>query len=100
MQGDQPTLPELGHTDYQPVRRDVVVSEVDRLGNAKSRTRQQREESAVSLSAQGAVSRLSGQLNDLANLLVGENVRSRSRPALLTKNRRRYLMTSILSLKI
>jgi hypothetical protein len=95
MQGNQSTLLELGSADHQPVRRYVIVSQPDGLGDAKSRTGQQREERAVSLPAQGAVPRLRGQLDDPPNLLVGENVRSRAEPTLAAEYRGRYLMTLV-----
>src|SRR4030095_9748199 len=100
MQGNQPALPELGGADHQPVRRDIVVSETDRLGDAKSGAGQKCKEGAVSLSAQGAVSRLCGHLNDPVNLLVGEKVRSRARPTFSAKKLESYLMMCVLSMEI
>jgi hypothetical protein len=93
IQRNETALAELGCTDYQPVRRDVVVPEMDGLRNSQSSTSQQREKRAVSLSTQCAVSRLRRQLNDLADLMVRKNVRSRPGPTFFAKDLRRNLMS-------
>ena len=67
---NQAALPELGGADHEPVRGDVLVSKLDGLGNAQTGAGQQCEEGTVSLSAQGAISRLGGQLNDSSDLII------------------------------
>jgi len=100
MQGYESILPELGGSDHQSVRCEIIVPEADCLGNAKAGAGQQSEKGTVGLLAQGAISRLRGQLNDLTDLLVGENIWSGSRPTLSAKNLGWYLMTCILSTEI
>src|ERR1700686_674488 len=100
MQGNQPAFVKLGTADHQPVRCDVVVSQPDGLRNAKSRTGQQCEKRAVGLPAQSAVTRLRGQSDELADLLFGENIGSRSRPTLGAEDCGRYLMARVFCLQI
>ena len=95
MQRNQPAFTEFGTADHQTVGRDVVVSQPDGLRDTKSRTGQQREKRTVGLPAQSAVTRLRSQANDLTDLFLGEDVRSRSGPPLAAEDRGRYLVTCI-----
>src|SRR5450631_334531 len=80
MQRNQSALFELRVADHQAIWRDVGVSQSNGLRDAKPCTRQQREQRAVGLPSQSSVARLGSQLDELADLLVGEDVRSRPRP--------------------
>lgn len=100
MQGNQPTLLELGRADHQAVPRDVVVPQPNGLGNTQPSTGQQREQCAIGLTAQGAVSGLCGKLDEPANLLVGENVRRWSRATLTTEDGARDLMARVFRVNV
>jgi hypothetical protein len=63
-------------------------------------TGQQREQRAVGMTAQGAISRLRGKLDETANLFVRENVRRPSRAALTTEHGGRYLMACVFSVQV
>src|SRR5487761_2251245 len=71
MQRNYPTLAELRNANQQPVRREIVVSQPDGLGDTKSCTGQQREQRAVGLPAQSAIARLRCQPDNLADLFIG-----------------------------
>ncbi len=77
MQGHQPTLAEFGLADQQAVGGDVRKPQPDRFGHPQAGARQQGKEGAVGRAAERGRPGLRGCVDELLDLLGGEDVRGR-----------------------
>ena len=93
--GDKAALSEFGISNYQSVRRDVAVAQVNGFGSAKSRACQQREEGAVGLAAQRVASQLECRLHELLNVFAGHDIWDGTWPFLATKDSCRHFVARI-----
>jgi hypothetical protein len=100
VQGHKATFAKLGAPYHQTVGRNILIPQLYCFGHAQSRARQQSKQRAVSLSAQGMVTRLSCRLHQTLDVFPGKNVRDSPRTAFAAKNGRRQFMGWILGTDI
>jgi hypothetical protein len=100
MHGHETSLSELGLSDHEAVRGDVVKPQPDRLGYSKTRARQQRKERAVGCPAERGRPGLGGRMDELPDLLRREDVRSWPWRLFRTKDRAGHLVAWIFCVEI
>src|SRR3990170_6259292 len=96
MQGNEAAFAEFGTSNHQPIRGEVLITQVDRFRHAKPRACEQCEERAVGRSTQGTLPRLGDRLHEALDVMPGEDVRDRPASILAAKDSWRQFMAWVL----
>jgi hypothetical protein len=95
VEGNEAAFSKLRASDYDAVRGDVLKAQPDRLGDAHSRARQQRDERAVGVSPERTIG-LSYRSNEMDNVLGGKDIRASPVPPFTAEDGRRRLVGLVL----